>query len=569
MLPILLRLRFHNSGTFSPGPELGEPGPELGKGTPELGEGAELEGCGIRLGVDKGEAAEALRREALEGGLRVLGPALEAHPVPLAHEGGLECDELARRRILVVEERDGVSAIRVGEVDEVHEALEAEREPGGRDIRAQEAADHAVVATAAAERVAERGVRDLEDRAGVVAHAAHEGRVEDELRARHGRAQVEERLVGLRVEPFGRVVEEAPAGCPECGREALGRDAMLRELCGDTLRADLVELVYRDEGALVQFGRHIPVRKQAGEDATVVDADAASLEPQGVERRRRRRDELDLRKRASLTDDVDVALHELAEAPLLRALGAPHGRDLDRAEHRRQLGAVRRIEAREWHRQVEAQPEVGQVEGVGCHSEVLAREPPLEDSEGQLLVVAAEARVQARTVLHDRGLDFVEAVGTVDIADDAEHALASRLLGGEEIAHATGRIDGRGHPPILAGGPYSPVRPSASARAASKRARDCSMKRRNDRVALSGSRCTMRSYWRPMTVSTARRDSASASSSLKPMSSSTSRPRFCHSVKVVRVWVCPRSCASSSAASNSSRRSLMLRSDRKSTRLNS
>jgi hypothetical protein len=55
-------------------------------------------------------------------------------------------------------------------------------------------------------------------------------------------------------------------------------------------------------------------------------------------------------------------LDELAEPALLRPLGTPDRRHLDGPEHRWQLGPVGRIEAGERHRQVEAEPEVDQVE---------------------------------------------------------------------------------------------------------------------------------------------------------------------------------------------------------------
>ena len=63
---------------------------------------------------------------------------------------------------------------------ELHETLESEREADRGHVLTEEAPDHAVVAAAAAERVVHAGVRELEDRAGVVAHAAHEERVEHE-----------------------------------------------------------------------------------------------------------------------------------------------------------------------------------------------------------------------------------------------------------------------------------------------------------------------------------------------------------------------------------------------------
>ena len=81
-------------------------------------------------------------------------------------------------------------------------------------------------------------------------------------------------------------------------------------------------------------------------------------------------------------------------------------------------------------------PRRGQVVGV---------EAALHHVERELLVVAAEAGVQPRRVLHDGRLDLVEAVRRIDAADDAEGVLASGLLGGEEVAHAARRGDGCGH----------------------------------------------------------------------------------------------------------------------------
>ena len=102
----------------------------------------------------------------------------------------------------------------------------------------------------------------------------------------------------------------------------------------------------------------------------------ASLEPERVDRRERGDEQLGLGRDARLADDVDVALHELAVAALLRALGAPDRRDLDAAEHRGQLGAVGRVEAGERHGQVEAQPEVDEVERLVGRLQVVAASSP-------------------------------------------------------------------------------------------------------------------------------------------------------------------------------------------------
>ena len=133
------------------------------------------------------------------------------------------------------------------------------------------------------------------------------------------------------------------------------------------------------------------------QDAPVVDADRAAAEAERVERRDGRGEQLQLGELAGLADDVDVALHELAVAPLLRALRSPHRRDLDGAEHGRQRGSMRRVEPRERNREVVAQAEVGEREGVAgcrCRGQVVGGEAALHDREGELLVVAAEAGVQ-------------------------------------------------------------------------------------------------------------------------------------------------------------------------------
>ena len=200
-------------------------------------------------------------------------------------------------------------------------------------------------------------------------------------------------------------------------------------------------------------GREAEGGEHAGQQAAVVDPDGGVGQPERVDRREGRDEQLGLGLDAGLADDVDVALHELAEAALLRALGAPHRRDLDRAEHRRQLGAVAGVEPGERHGQVEAQPEVDEVEGLLGGGEISSRrQSALEHAEGELLVVAAEPRVQALAVLHDRRLDLVETVGPVALPDDAEHALAPLLLGGEEVAHAARGIYGSCHGAIVSAG---------------------------------------------------------------------------------------------------------------------
>src|SRR5690606_28104043 len=53
----------------------------------------------------------------------------------------------------------------------------------------------------------------------------------------------------------------------------------------------------------------------------------------------------------------------------------------------------------------------------------------------QLLVISAESRVESTVVFEDRGFDFVEAVSAIHIPNDAECALAPRLVRRKNVAH--------------------------------------------------------------------------------------------------------------------------------------
>ncbi|OEI69360.1 hypothetical protein Cus16_1204 [Curtobacterium sp. ER1/6] len=355
--------------------------------------------------------------------------------------------------VLVVDEHDGVGLGRLRQRDEVDEPLEPEREPDCRDVLAEEAPDHAVVATAAAEAVPEVRVRHLEDRARVVAHAADQGGVEAQVGPGQRVAEAQEVGERLGVEPLG-VGDGGPVGGLERPDRVLEPGQLgaggLAQFGGDPVRPDLVELVDRDEGTLRGGGvDDAPRPEQRRQDPPVVDPDGRARDAEGVEGRGRRADQLDLGELPGLAEHVDVALHELAVAPLLRTLGAPHGCDLHRPEHRRELGTVRGVEAGERDGEVEPEPEVCEVERSLGTAHVVRREPALHHGERELLVVAAEAGVQAGGLLDDRRLDLVEPVLRVHAADDSEDVLPSCLVRGEVVSHATGGRHGGRHAPIL------------------------------------------------------------------------------------------------------------------------
>ena len=206
---------------------------------------------------------------------------------------------------------------------------------------------------------------DLEDSAGVVAHSAHESGSEHEGRGvAHGLPDSVELEVGGPggiVEPRGRVLKERPSVIRQLGIRAQNgfdesriSEAEPAQFVDHPRDADLVFLVDRDQRTLVAVVGDSEMGDERSQNAAVVDPDAAIFEPECRERRRGRGDQLDLGERRSLTDDVDVALDELAKPALLGPLSPPHWCDLNRAENLRQLRLMRRVEPRERHRQIEA-----------------------------------------------------------------------------------------------------------------------------------------------------------------------------------------------------------------------
>ena len=263
--------------------------------------------------------------------------------------------------------------------------LEADREADRRHVLAEEAADHAVVATAAAERVVDGRVGELEDRAGVVAHAAHEERVEDErdlVDRRRSSRRAAPRRPPRRCRPGARRSRRArPAGRSlRICRSPYGLYSMVIGRMKNASSASTAAAVTprSRSSATTPCGPILSslsiVMSTPGRSSAVKPKLSSiqsstrrslmrtrrALEAEGVDGVERRDDELGLGAGRGIPDDVDVALHELAVAALLRALGAPHRRDLDRRGTRRQLAAVARVEPRERHREVVAQAEVGE-----------------------------------------------------------------------------------------------------------------------------------------------------------------------------------------------------------------
>ena len=339
------------------------------------------------------------------------------------------------------------------------DALKADGEAARADLLPAELADHPVVAAAARDGEVVAVDRDLEDRAGVVAHAANQRRVEDDLDARgEHRPDAGEDLGEILHRLLGAVLlRDALAeflDADALAHGAIDRQiarhrfciiAVFQQLALDAVQADLVKLVQGDQHGADLFLRKACRQRHSAQNLPVVDVDGeigqADLAQDPGDHRGGRGDQLDLGQAAVVAEDVDVALRELTEASLLRVVRAPDVAQLHRLERGGQLFPVVGVVARQRQRQVVAQAVVGQL-AVALLEGALQLRAALHDLEDQLLIVAALLGGQVLDVLHHRRLDLHEAVGGIALLDHAQHMLAQAHVGGEHIAHALdGRLD--------------------------------------------------------------------------------------------------------------------------------
>ena len=103
-----------------------------------------------------------------------------------------------------------------------------------------------------------------------------------------------------------------------CGVSALGKLAL------DTVCTDLIKLIEDDEYLIVVLLREACLFCHCLKETAVVDPYGEALKSDLSESCECSADELDLSKAGCITENVDVALHELTEAALLRSFRSPY-----------------------------------------------------------------------------------------------------------------------------------------------------------------------------------------------------------------------------------------------------
>ena len=245
-------------------------------------------------------------------------------------------------------------------------ALKADGKAHRRNALTQKLADHVVITAAARNGAGKTFAGNFKHHAGIVALAAHQaGRKayfilafgKRPSRIQHVRQRFAQRSVGTQRR---NCLKRKFAACQKVGQRfhCLGREAFFRQFSANALCADFVELIEADANGIERIGGKTEALQHSAQKTAVVDVDSKAGKADGEQRARRYVNQLDLRIGAAVAQNVDVALHKLAAAAFLRALGAVNAVGLNDFKRAGQLLAVRGIKAGKGQCQVVAQAHV-------------------------------------------------------------------------------------------------------------------------------------------------------------------------------------------------------------------
>ena len=392
------------------------------------------------------------------------GPQLGDHGLVLAESVAVhhrDHHRAAGRGLLALEGAEG------GE-----EAVDADAGAAGGHLLAREALDEVVVAPAAGHGTEAAGAAllvddlsgqlGLEDRAGVVGEAAHDGGIEHDLvvtepadveQPGHAGQLVDagaaDLVVGHQLAQAAEDVgaraatgaHEAEHGIDLGGREAGtlgavagGVRATLAEQFAHGVEPEAIELVHRaQDGELGPRLGDPGAVQDPGQDAAVVDPYdvVATVDADGLEGGGEHGADLGVDAHRRAADGVEVALVELSEAAGAGLLAAPHRSDLVAPERAHEVLAG-----------------LGHEAGQGRGEVVAERDPLLvvvTQGEDALVggVLVGQVLAQRVQVLDGRGLEGLEAVQAVHADDLLDEGLAGRQVVGARVGE-TAREAGAG-----------------------------------------------------------------------------------------------------------------------------
>lgn len=221
-----------------------------------------------------------------------------------------------------------------------------------------------------------------------------------------------------------------------CLRLRRRRADLVDESSHDLRPTDLVELVDDPQDTVDVLDPEAPV--EALGDLAVVHEDADLWHTDPSERGQRlghdeRHLDLEVVREVPRAHDVDVRLHELTEAAVLRTLATPHLLDLVALERKREVPCVLQDVARERHGQVEVQTEPLLVGRAHRRLRVVLALEPAQDID---LLGGLSLAQQLVERLDRARLDASETVQLERLPDGIEDVLLHDAVGRKPFGEA-------------------------------------------------------------------------------------------------------------------------------------
>ena len=328
------------------------------------------------------------------------------------------------------------------------DALEPDGEANGGHLLANELANHIVVAAAACNSAAELRAGHFKHHAGIVSLAAHQaggiGNAVTAVGNLFGGGDDIAQVGGQGLVPNagGHGVQAEIPGAQELIQRfhSGGVKLFFQQLFLYAVCTDLIQLVKADADGIQLVSGKAHLFQHGAQDAAVVDVDSEIFETDAQQSASGHIDQLHLGIGGRIAQNVDITLHKLAQAALLRALGTVNAVGLDHLEGGGQLVAVGSVVTGKRQGQVIAQAHIGKllfIAGAQGSGQLFAA---LENLEDQVQVVAAIGFVQVFHILQDGGGNTLEPGGAVSIQNLALNVITQCLLARQKVAHALQRL---------------------------------------------------------------------------------------------------------------------------------
>ena len=236
-------------------------------------------------------------------------------------------------------------------------------------------ADHFIIPAAPAAASAKLRNRDLEDGSRIIRHAPHQRGIKQDFKIRclrrlHALRDLTQighyfflQYAGKLIRQVGQAVRRILHACEQAQItvNVLLRQTNFRQFPGHAFQADLIHFIENDEHRIITLLWETAVSRHCFEDSPFIDADLEIMEAKPAQRSGGGQDQFNFCQIGRLSENINVALHELAVSAALRSLRPPHISHLQRLKRRWKLAGIIGIKPHERNRQVITETAIHQI----------------------------------------------------------------------------------------------------------------------------------------------------------------------------------------------------------------